>query len=131
MKQLKFVFALICLFAGLNSVGAQDNGPVMPADIQLSMAEQLLHPRKVTLKDGSEGMVWEDLYRFLSEKERANLRFYYDSAYNSTCVKLVEARKSNQNLKIQPHVTLIGDSMYYRKKIKNMKWHDEFYPAKK
>jgi hypothetical protein len=131
MKTLKFVFALIFLFAGLNSVSAQDNWPVMPADIQLSMAEQLLHPRKVTLKDGSEGMVWEDLYRFLSEKERANLRFYYDSTYQSTCIKLVEARKSNQNLKIQPNVTLIGDSMYYRKKIKNMQWHDEFYPAKK
>jgi hypothetical protein len=131
MNTLKFVFVLIFFFTGLYSVKAQDNWPVMPTDIQLSMAEQLLHPRKVTLKDGSEGMVWEDMYRFLSEKERAKLKTYYDSSFQITCEKLMEARKSNQNLKIQPHVTLIGDSMYYRKKIKNMIWHDEFYPAKK
>jgi hypothetical protein len=129
MKTLKFVLKLIFLFAGLNSVRAQDNGPVMPADIQLSMAEQLLHPRKVTLKDGSEGMVWEDLYRFLAKKERDNLKAYYDSSFQSTCRQLAEARKNQKNLMVQPYVMLIGDSMYYHKKIRNLQWHDLHYPA--
>jgi|LakMenE18May11ns_1017448.scaffolds.fasta_scaffold9944422_2 hypothetical protein len=129
MKTLKFVFALVFLFAGLNSLSAQDNGPVMPADIQLSMADQLLHPRKVTLKDGSEGMVWEDLYRFLAKKERDNLKAYYDSTFQNTCHQLAEARKTQKNLKVQPYVMLIGDSMYYHKKIRNLQWHDLHYPA--
>lgn len=129
MKALKFAFILILLFGELNSLRAQNSAPVMPADIQLSMADEVLHPRKVKLKDGSEGLVWEDLYRFLAKKERDNLKAYYDSSFQNTCSQLAEARKNQKNLMAQPYVMLIGDSMYYHKKIRNLQWHDLHYPA--